>query len=357
MSTNMIIEYEGPNDILVWKHPVEDFTTGTKVIVRPSQEAIFVMNGQALDLLPPGDHVLETEKIPLLSRLFGLRKGAEMPFRCEVYYINRTVSMEIQWGTVPPMTMRDPEFDIDVTVRANGTMNLAVNNSRKLLVKLAGTVPMLTVDTLKSYFKGVLMMYVKDMLANTMINNRIGVSSVSTRLVEMSTLIHQQLIPIFFDYGMDMPIFTLNSVSSPSDDKGYQMILEAKAKQKIREIEGVSKTDEMNHEYDMKFGGKHMQNMQQNMYNQPVYPQQMPGQPMYNQQPQYGQPMYNQQGMYGQPMYNQQQPMYGQPLVYNPQPQNYQQMTFNVMPCPYCGKPVPVGSLYCCWDGQPLQQF
>ena len=49
-----IIQYEGDNSTFVWKHPSEDFNSLTQLIVHESQEALFFMNGQALDLSAPG---------------------------------------------------------------------------------------------------------------------------------------------------------------------------------------------------------------------------------------------------------------------------------------------------------------
>ena len=45
-----IIKYEGDNSTFIWKHPCEDFNSLTQLIVHESQEAIFFMNGQALDM-------------------------------------------------------------------------------------------------------------------------------------------------------------------------------------------------------------------------------------------------------------------------------------------------------------------
>ena len=66
-----IIKYEGDNSTFIWKHECEDFNSMTQLIVHESQEAIFFMNGQALDLFGPGRHTLETQNIPLLGRLFS----------------------------------------------------------------------------------------------------------------------------------------------------------------------------------------------------------------------------------------------------------------------------------------------
>ena len=45
-----VIKYEGDNDTVIWKYEKEDFNIGSQLIVHESQEAIFFLNGQALDV-------------------------------------------------------------------------------------------------------------------------------------------------------------------------------------------------------------------------------------------------------------------------------------------------------------------
>ena len=56
-----VIKYEGDNDTIIWKYPIEDFNLGSQLIVHESQEAIFFMDGQALDSFGPGKYTLETD--------------------------------------------------------------------------------------------------------------------------------------------------------------------------------------------------------------------------------------------------------------------------------------------------------
>lgn len=77
-----IIKYEGDNETLVWKHPIEDFNMGSQLIVHESQEAIFFRDGQALDLFGAGRYTLETQQLPLLenSIIYRLtRRGLSTP--------------------------------------------------------------------------------------------------------------------------------------------------------------------------------------------------------------------------------------------------------------------------------------
>ena len=74
-----IIKYEGENDVFVWKHPCEDFNTGSKLIVHETQEAVLFLNGQALDLFTKGEYTLKTQNIPLLRHLINLPTDGETP--------------------------------------------------------------------------------------------------------------------------------------------------------------------------------------------------------------------------------------------------------------------------------------
>lgn len=94
-----IIKYEGDNSTFVWKHPCEDFNSLTQLIVHESQEAVFFMNGQALDLFGAGRYTLETQNIPKLGKLLNRTTSDNTPFHCEVYFINKTVQMAMKWGT------------------------------------------------------------------------------------------------------------------------------------------------------------------------------------------------------------------------------------------------------------------
>ncbi len=139
-----VIKYEGDNSTFVWKHPCEDFNTSSQLIVHESQEAVFFLNGQALDLFGPGKHTLETNNIPIARRILNIPTGGVSPFHCEVYFINKTDQMAIKWGTDSKVQYIEPTYKFPLSIGANGEMVLSVADSRKLLVKLVGTERILT---------------------------------------------------------------------------------------------------------------------------------------------------------------------------------------------------------------------
>ena len=93
-----VIKYEGPNDVFVWKHPIEDFNYGTQLIVHESQEALFYKDGEALDLFGSGKYTLQTDKLPILNKTYKSAVVGDM-FHSEVYFVNLTTQLGIKWGT------------------------------------------------------------------------------------------------------------------------------------------------------------------------------------------------------------------------------------------------------------------
>lgn len=240
-----IIKYEGPNDVLVWKHPIEDFNTKSQLIVHESQEAILFKNGQALDSFGPGRHTLTTENIPLLRRIMSIPTNGETPFHCEVYFINKVDIMDVYWGTAQPLPIQDPVYNIILPVRANGQFALHVSNSRQLLVKLVGTTTDMTKDRVAELFKGILMTRVQNLLSDMMAIRGISFLQIHSYLNDISEEIKRQVSPLYDEYGMEVVNFFVNSISVPSDDPGFIKIKNALASAKEKELSARGTRAEM----------------------------------------------------------------------------------------------------------------
>lgn len=221
-----IIKYEGDNSTFVWKHPCEDFNTTTQLIVHESQEAIFFLNGQALDLFGPGRHTLETQNIPILRRFINIPTDGETPFHCEVYFINKTEQMSIRWGTDSKVQYVEPTYKFPISIGANGEMTLSVDDSRKLLVKLVGTERVLGRQQLTTYFRSILMTKVKTYIAQTMRANAINIFEIDENLETFSADIHTRLIPDFQDYGIRLNRFYVTTIVKPDGDPQYEKFKE-----------------------------------------------------------------------------------------------------------------------------------
>lgn len=233
-----VVKYDGPANVLVWRYPPDDLSWGTQVIVNQAQEAVFFKGGQALDLLGPGTHTLQTANIPLLRGLIKSPFGGQTPFAAEVYYVNKAVNLDVKWGTNNPIPILDPKFNVFVPVRAFGQFGVQVADSRLFVVQIAGTLGEFTVDALSSYFRGALLMRAKDYIAETIVNQKINILEISAHLEEMSDGIGKKLEGDFSKFGVRLVNFFLNSVDVPEDDDSVIRLKKALADRAEMDILG-----------------------------------------------------------------------------------------------------------------------
>lgn len=231
-----IIKYEGDNETLVWKHPIEDFNLGSQLIVHESQEAIFFRDGQALDLFGPGRYTLETQQLPILEKLYQLPTDTEGTFHSEVYFVNLATQMGIKWGTDSKVRLFDPMTGMHVELGASGEFSVRVVNSRKLLVKLVGTTGELRQEQLlggngKGLFRALVMTQVKSCLAAAIRENAINILEIDERLAELSEALRQRINPKLSEYGLEMPEFYVSRVVTPDDDPNFRRMKEQFAEQ------------------------------------------------------------------------------------------------------------------------------
>ena len=226
-----IIKYEGDNNTLVWKHPIEDFNMGSQLIVHESQEAIFFRDGQALDLFGAGRYTLETQQLPILEKFYKLPTDTEGTFHSEVYYINMTTQMGIKWGTDSKVRLFDPASGMHLELGASGDFNIRVTNSRKLLLKLVGTAGGLKQaeilgDNGKGFFRTMVMTHVKSYLASTIRENAINILEIDERLMELSEALLNKINPKLAEYGLEMTEFFVGRVVTPDDDPNFRRMKE-----------------------------------------------------------------------------------------------------------------------------------
>lgn len=248
-----VIKYEGDNSTFIWKHPSEDFNSLTQLVVHESQEAVFFMNGEALDLFGPGRHTLETQNIPKLGRLLNRTTNGDTPFHCEVYFINKTVQMGIKWGTDSKVRFLEPTYGVPLEIGASGELNLMVSDARKLLIKLVGTMNGIAWEdrsggftkSLSASFRPLISTAVKSNLSSVIKNNNINILEIDENLGTLSEVLKKSMIPGFEEYGLTIPELYVTTIVLPENDPNFRRIRDLHAislQQKMVEAETTIKT-------------------------------------------------------------------------------------------------------------------
>ncbi len=245
-----IIKYEGDNETLVWKHPIEDFNFGSQLIVHESQEAIFFRDGQALDLFGAGRYTLQTQQLPLLEKLYKLPTDTEGTFHSEVYFVNLATQMGIKWGTDSKVRLFDPASGLHIEIGASGEFNIRVTDSRKLLLKVVGTTgglgqeQLLGIGTGKGFFRSMVMTQVKSFLAQTIRENAISILEIDEHLMALSAALRERINAALDEYGLTMPEFYVSRIVTPDDDPNFRRMKEQYAEQYLLvRQEGIRKAE------------------------------------------------------------------------------------------------------------------
>lgn len=230
-----VVRFDGlkSRDWLIYKYPSEELVLGTQLIVQEGQVALFVRGGVVADVFYPGTYTLATENLPILKSLVNLPFGDRTPFSAEVYFINTTVRLDINWGTTDPIQLIDPKYYVKLRIRAFGQMGLKVLDVTTLFKEVIGGMQKADIvkfDKVKEYYRGILVIKAKSAIADSIINNGISALEISTKLEALSEKVKEQVSPEFEKYGFSVANFFIQSINFPDEDfEKINKILEDKA--------------------------------------------------------------------------------------------------------------------------------
>jgi len=234
------VKWDGSPNLLAWKFPSQELSTWTQLVVNESQEAFLVRGGVYEGPFGPGRHTLSTENIPLLTNLIGLPFGGRSPFTAEVWFVNRVTNLDIRWGTPDPIQLQDPKYGIMVPVRAFGQYGVRIEESKKFLLKLVGTLKGFDTDTMSDYFRGVFVTRIKTNIANAIIRSGQSVLEISTQLEALSLALKESLSVDIAEFGVVLSQFNIHSINVPEDDPAVKTLKAALAKRAEMGIVGFN---------------------------------------------------------------------------------------------------------------------
>jgi len=215
-----VIKNSGPGDVLIWRQPEEDFNTNSTLIVMPGEEAIFIKGGVIEQVFDNGTYKLSTENYPFISRLRNLFTGGISTFNCVVYFVRKTHSMEILWGTSSPIQVRDKLLGIATKLRARGAYKIQVDNPQKFLTKLIGNNinSMASQSLLDDYFANEFQSKIKSSITRALNETQTELLGIEARLDEFSEVVEPFFSDVFEDYGLKMVKFSIAALDLDDDE-------------------------------------------------------------------------------------------------------------------------------------------
>lgn len=138
-----VIEYEDlSNKLIVVKYQREsgnnELKQGSKVVVRESQNAVFLKGGKLADVLTPGTYTLNTDNFPVLSSLKAFPYLFVSPVIADVYFVSTRQFIDNKWATKNPIMKRDKDFNM-VRIRAFGKFAFRITDIPTFMREIFGT--------------------------------------------------------------------------------------------------------------------------------------------------------------------------------------------------------------------------
>ncbi len=218
-----VIEWtESTDGVLVWRYPFADreIQNGATLVVRESQMALFVNEGQIADLFGPGTHKLTTQTLPLLTNIKNWDKLFDSPFKSDVYYFSTRQQLDLRWGTSQPITLRDKDFGA-VRLRAFGNYAVRMADPKRFHTEVSGTRETYTVADLDGQLRGLLLQHISDAVAQS----GIPFLDLAANQIEFAKALSEAVAPSFEALGLKVEGLTVQNVSLPEE---LQKILDQK---------------------------------------------------------------------------------------------------------------------------------
>src|SRR5436190_7633875 len=210
-----VIEWlDETSNTLVYRFPVKDqeIKNGAQLIVRESQAAVFVAEGQIADLFPPGRYTIDGGNTPILSKLGAWKYGFNSPFKAEVYFVNTKQFTDLKWGTPNPVMMRDVDFGM-VRLRAFGIYSIRVNEPKSFIKEIAGTNSRFVTEDIEGQLKRTLVAGFSDALAES----KIAALDLASNYDELGKFMRTKLIDDFKAFGLELTKFVIENISLPAE--------------------------------------------------------------------------------------------------------------------------------------------
>ena len=208
-----VSEWPNPgDDTLMWRFPAEDqeIQTGATLVVRESQQALFVDEGKTADMFGAGTHLLTTQTLPLLTNLKNWDKLFASPFKSDVYFFNLRQQLGRRWGTAQPVTVRDSEFGV-VQLRAFGMYDYRISDPAKLFSEVTGVAAQYSREQLDEPLRNVVM----TRLASVFGSSGIAFLDMAANQMLLSQKMAELLSPDFARLGLALERFSVESVTLP----------------------------------------------------------------------------------------------------------------------------------------------
>ncbi len=215
---NVIEWSEYNDDTLFWKWSNNEIKKGSKLILKPGQDAIFLYNGKIEGVFEDdGEYDIQSDIIPFLSTLKGFKFGFNSGLRAEVIFIN-TKELTLKWGTKNAINIPAAGLPGGMPIRAFGTMSCKVDDYQILIEKISGVQRQYNIEDIKERVMSML----DQLLMKWIVREGKDMFNLQANAHEISSGIQSDLDLEMRKIGLSVTNFAVSSFNYPEEIKKMQ---------------------------------------------------------------------------------------------------------------------------------------
>ncbi|MEK4971010.1 SPFH domain-containing protein [Niallia sp. FSL R7-0648] len=209
-----VVEWEEfREDMIFYKWKNREIKKGSKLIIRPGQDAIFLNNGNIEGAFQEeGEYDIESQIVPFLSTLKGFKFGFNSGMRVEVLFVN-TKEFTVKWGTKNAINIPAAGLPGGMPIRANGTFQFKVKDYISLIDKIAGIKNQYLVEDVKIRIISVL----DQLLMKWIVTAGKDMFNLQANSFEIAKGIQEDLNSQMMESGLAITGFQIMSFSYPKE--------------------------------------------------------------------------------------------------------------------------------------------
>lgn len=239
-----IIKHDFDDKEVAYRHSSEDFNNQSVLIVQESQYAIFIKSGKFYGSFTSGRYKLNSENLPLIKSLQNIGSDGSTTFSSTIYFINLKSFFNIKWGTPSSMSILDPIYNVILPVGASGQMILKIIDPERFLLKFVGTRKQLYEEETSTSIKSIVITKIKDIIAESIIDQKISILTISKFLFDLSEKGLELLTPSLLKFGLELDAFSIENIVVDQTDPSFIRLRNAIARKSEMDILGFNYQDE-----------------------------------------------------------------------------------------------------------------
>ena len=221
------VESKSSSDYLIWKYPNREIEVGSQVIVNESEEALLFENGQLIEILDAGRHVIESGNIPGMDGIIRRSIGNNSPIKIDIWFVSKVVSTDYKWGV--QLQVKDNSHQLIVPVGSYGSILLRIEDPASFVLQVVGKKKQMTKDELKDFLMPSIERSLKEYIAEKIKEGTLDVFNIETILVEASNQTKDSLEVLFERFGLKVIEFFIQGIEVIGDNPEYKKIKESLA--------------------------------------------------------------------------------------------------------------------------------